>query len=236
MYRTKYASNGSVERHKVQLVSKGFSQVEGIDYNETCVLVAKMNSIYFALALISSHKWEIHQMDVKSTFLHGDLQEEIYMEQPLGYVQNDFGLVCHLNRSLYGIKQAPRARYTKMDSFLLNTDFSRCHYDPNVYTKKVGIHLIILVLYVDDFILTGRDPKLLNHVKSSLNTNFETTNLGYLHYFIGLQVLQINGGISLSHSKYACVLLHHFHMEFVNRSLLLSNLESYLLPHVLHPK
>jgi len=85
-YKNKYASNGSVERHKARLVSKGFSQVEGIDYNETFAPVAKMNFIHLVLALVASHKWEVYQMDVKSTFLHGDLQEEIYMEQPPGYV------------------------------------------------------------------------------------------------------------------------------------------------------
>ena len=100
-------------------------------------------------------------MDVKSTFLHGDLHEKIYMEQPLGYVQDNSSPVCLLNKSLYGLKQARRAWYTKMDSFLLDTGFSRCHSNPNVYTKKVGNHLIILVLYVDDLILTGSDPKLI---------------------------------------------------------------------------
>jgi hypothetical protein len=177
VYRTKYASDGSVERHKARLVSKGFSQVEGIDYNETFSPVAKMNSIHLVLSLAASHKWEVHQMDVKSTFLHGDFQEEIYMEQPLGYVQNDSSLVCHLKKSLYGLKQAPRAWYAKMDIFLLDTDFSRCHFDPNVYTKKVGSHIIILVLYVDDLILTGSDPKLLNHVKTILKKKFEMTRL-----------------------------------------------------------
>jgi hypothetical protein len=82
----------------------------------------------------------------KYAFLHKDLQEEIYLEQPLGYVQNDSSLVCHLNKSLYGLKQAPRAWYAKMDSFLIATGFYRFHYDPNVYTKKVESHLIILVL------------------------------------------------------------------------------------------
>ena len=100
-------------------------------------------------------------MDVKYAFLHGYLQEEIYMEQPPGYVQDNSGVVCLLKKSLYGLKQAPRAQYAKMDSFLLDTGFSRCHSKPNVYTKKVGNNLIILVLYVDDLILTGSDPKLL---------------------------------------------------------------------------
>jgi hypothetical protein len=100
-----------------------------------------------------------------------------------------------------------------MDSFLIDTGFSRCHSDPNVYTNKVGSHLIILVLYVDDLILTGSDSKLLNHVKTSLKKKFEMTDLGFLHYILGLQVLQTNEGIFLSQSKYACDLLRHFHMD-----------------------
>jgi hypothetical protein len=192
VYRTKYASDGSVERHKARLVAKGFSQVEGIDYNETFSPVEKMNSIRLILSLAVSHKWEVHQMIVKSTFLHEDLQEEIYMEQPPGYVQNDSSLVCRLKKSLYGLKQAPRAWYAKMDSFLIVTGLSRCHSDPNVYTKKVGSHLIILVLYVDDLILTSSDSKLLNHVKTSLKKKFEMTDLSFLYYFLGLQVLQTN--------------------------------------------
>ena len=101
-----------------------------------------------------------------------------------------------------------------MDSFLLDIGFSRCHSDPNLYTKKLGNHLIILVLYVDDLIFTSSDPKLITHVKFSLKQNFEMSNLGHLHYFLGLQVLQTKEGIFLSQSKYACDLLRHFHMEY----------------------
>ena len=111
-------------------------------------------------------------MDVKFAFLHEDLQEEIYMERPLGYVHNDSSLVCRFKKSLYGLKQAPRAWYAKMNNFLLDTDFCRCHSHPNVYTKKLGIHLIVLFLYVDDLILIGSDSKILNHVKTILNNKF----------------------------------------------------------------
>jgi hypothetical protein len=120
------------------------------------------------------------------------------MEQPPGFIHNDSCLVCHLKKSLYGLKQAPRAWYAKMDSFLLAIGFSRCHYDNTVYTKRVDGQLIILVLYVDDLILTSSDPKLINHVKSNLKKKFDMTNLGYLHYFLGLQVLQSKEGISIS--------------------------------------
>eukprot|EP00253_Pinus_taeda_P005172 PITA_05172 len=117
-----------------------------------------MNSIRLVLSLAASLKWEVHQMDVKSAFLHGDLHEEIYMEQPIGFIQTDSSLVCRLKKSLYGLKQAPRAWYAKMDSFLLESGFSRCYSDNTVYTKKVGNSLIILVLYVDDLILTDCKP------------------------------------------------------------------------------
>jgi hypothetical protein len=100
-----------------------------------------------------------------------------------------------------------------MDSFLIVTRFSRFHSNPNVYTKKLGIHLIILVLYVDDVILTGSDSKLLNHVKTNLKKKFEMTDLGFSHYFLSLQVLQTNERIFLSQSKYAYDLLCHFHMH-----------------------
>eukprot|EP00253_Pinus_taeda_P005213 PITA_05213 len=152
-------------------------------------------------------------MDVKSAFLHGDLHEEIYMEQPTGFIEIHSSLVCWLKKSIYGLKEAPQAWYAKMDSFLLERGFPRCHSDNSVYTKKVGKSLIILVLYVDDLILTGSDTNLINHVKSSLKTKFEMRDLGHMHYFLGLQVLQSKEGISLSQSKYVYDLLHHFHME-----------------------
>eukprot|EP00253_Pinus_taeda_P023581 PITA_23581 len=109
VYRTKYGPDGKVDKHKARLVAKGFSQVEGIDYTETFSPVAKMNSVHLVLSLAASFKWEVHQMDVKSTFLHGDLHEEIYMEQPIGFIQTDSSLVCRLKKSLYGLKQAPWA-------------------------------------------------------------------------------------------------------------------------------
>eukprot|EP00253_Pinus_taeda_P002995 PITA_02995 len=129
-------------------------------------------------------------MGVKSAFLHGGLHEEIYMEQPIGFIQIGSSLVCQLKKSIYGLKQAPRAWYAKMDSFLLETGFSRCHSDNTVYSMKVGESLIIHFLYVDDLILTSSDPNLINHVKSSLKKKSEMTDLGHLHYFLGLQVLQ----------------------------------------------
>lgn len=132
IYRTKFAADDSVDKHKARLVVKGFSQVAGVDYTETFAPISKMNSIRLTLAIVAAHGWVVHQMDVKSAFLHGDLDEEIYMEQPQGFIQ-DTSLVCRLRKSLYGLKQAPRAWYAKMDSSLISTGFTSCHSNPNVY-------------------------------------------------------------------------------------------------------
>ena len=172
-----------------------------------------MNFICLILSLVASFNWEVHQMDVKYAFLNGDLHEDIYMEQPTIFIQKESNLVCQLNKSLYGLKQAPQAWYAKTDRFLLDTSFSRCHFDNTLYNKKVGKSLIILVLYVDDLILTGSDLDLINHVNSSPKKQFEMTKLGHLHYFLGLQILQSKEGISISQSKYVCDLLCHFHVE-----------------------
>jgi len=145
VYGTKYLENGSVNKHKARLVSKGFSQVEGVDYTKTFSIVSKMNSIYLFLSPTTSYKWEVLQMDVKSTFLHWVLQEKIYMEQALGYIQNKSSLVCYLKKYLYGFKKAHWVSYAKIHNFLLDTKFSRCHSNPNVYIKKVSDHLIIIL-------------------------------------------------------------------------------------------
>jgi hypothetical protein len=144
-------------------VAKGFSQVEGIDYSETFSSVSKMNSICLVLSLVASQGWLVYQMDVKSAFLHGDLDEEICMEKPPGFVQ-DSSLVCRLRHSLYSLKQSPRAWYEKMDIFLISSGFDRCHSDPTVYTQKHGTDLFILVLYVDDLILTGSSSSMIQSI------------------------------------------------------------------------
>jgi len=133
------------------------------------------------------------------------------MEYPLGYVQ-DSSLVCRLRCSLYGLKQAPRAWYEKMDSFLISSGFDRCHSDPTVYTQKHGTDLLILVLYVDDLILTGSSSSMIQSIQQALMGQFEMTDLGLLHYFLGLQVLQSSEGISIFQQKYALDLLQRFGM------------------------
>ena len=136
-------------------------------------------------------------MDVKSAFLHGDLQEEIYMEQPQGFVQ-DSSLVCHLQKSLYGLKQAPRAWYAKMDTFLLSVGFTRCHSDPNVYVVQQDDSLLFLVLYVDDLLITGSSSSTIRVVKTALHDRFLMTDLGLLHYFLRMEIYQTTFRITIT--------------------------------------
>eukprot|EP00253_Pinus_taeda_P016572 PITA_16572 len=171
-----------------------------------------MDSICVTLAIAAAQRWEVHQMDVKNAFLHGDLSEEIYMEQPHGFIQ-DSSLVCRLKKSLYSLKQAPRAWYAKMDSFLLSQNFERCKSDPNVYMFRIHDSLLILVLYVDDLLIVGSSSLAIATVKRALHDMFLMTDMGPLHFFLGLEISQDATGIKLSQAKYARDLLERFRMN-----------------------
>ena len=138
-------------------------------------------------------------MDVKSAFLNGVFNEYIYMQQPPGSINAESSsLVCKLHKYLYGLKQAPRDWYHKIDTYFLNHGFKRCIYDPNIYVKHVDDNIIVIVLYVDDLIITGKQLLLIQNMKSELQKQFEMTNLGILHYFLGLQIWHMEDGILLS--------------------------------------
>jgi hypothetical protein len=158
IYKIKHAADGSVEKYKARFVARGFSQVEGIDYEETFAPVAQYTSIRTIIALAASMGWKLHQMDVKTAFLNGEIDEEVYIKQPEGFViHNEKTHVCRLKKSLYGLKQAPLAWYDKMDGFLMSLGFSKSVVDPNLYHHIVGNECLILVLYVDDLFLTGSE-------------------------------------------------------------------------------
>ena len=150
----------------------GFSQVKGIYYTKNFPFVANMNSIRLVISMVASFKWKAHEMDDKSTFSHGDLHEEINMEQPPRFLQKDSSIICQLKKSIYCLKKSLWDWYAKNDIFILYTSFSGCLSHNTIYTKKVGKYLIILVLYVDDIILTGSDPNLTHDVNSSLKKYF----------------------------------------------------------------
>jgi hypothetical protein len=213
IYKVKQAADGSIEKHKAIFVAKGFSQVEGIDYEETFAPVARYSSIRSILALSVQMGWKIHQMDVKTTFLNGVIEEEVYIEQPEGFETFDReSHVCRLKRALYGLKQAPRAWYTRIDNYLTRLGFTKSEADANLYHIVVEGKLLIIVLYVDDLILTG-DEKLIRSCKEDLAREFEMKDMGLMHYFLGLEVWQGDGELFVSQGKYANEILKKFHME-----------------------
>jgi hypothetical protein len=190
IYKVKKATDGSVEKYKAMFVSWGFSQIEGIDYDETFAPVARYSSIRSILALPAQMGWRIHQMDVKIVLLNGIIEEEVYIEQPEGFETFDReSHVCILKKALYGLKQAPRAWYTRIDNYFTRLGFTKSEADANLYQILVEGKLLIIVLYVDNLILTG-DEQLIHSCKEDLAKEFEMKDLGLLHYFLGLEIWQ----------------------------------------------
>eukprot|EP00253_Pinus_taeda_P035257 PITA_35257 len=213
LYKVKQAADGSVEKHKARFVAHGFSQVEGIDYDETFAPVARYSSIRSMLALLAQMGWKIHQMDVKSAFLNGKIEEEVYIEQPEGFETFDReSHVCQLKRALYGLKQSPRAWYTRMDNYFTGLGFTKSEADAKLYHIMVEGKELIIVLYVDDLILIG-DDQLIMPCKEDLAREFEMKDMGLMHYFLGMEVWQKDGELFVSQGKYANEILRRFHME-----------------------
>jgi hypothetical protein len=157
IYKLKFKSDGSIDKYKVRLVAKGYSQTQGIDYDETFAPIGKLNTMILLIALATKYHWKLHKLDVKSLFLNGELKEEVYLTQPEGFVeQGKEQLVCKLRKALYGLKQAPRSWYEKIDSLCHQQGFMRRKSDPNMYTKfdEQG-YIVLIFLYVDDLIIIG---------------------------------------------------------------------------------
>jgi hypothetical protein len=156
IYKIKHAVDGSVGKFKARFEARGFSQKEGIDYNEIFAPIARYTSIRVIIALASVLGWKLHQMDVKTTFLNGKIEYEVFVEQPDGFVLHNKEIhVCKLRKALYGLKQAPRVWYDKIDGFLKTLGLQKSDVDANLYFKVTGNQPVILILYVDDLFLTG---------------------------------------------------------------------------------
>jgi hypothetical protein len=156
IHKIKHIVDRSIERHKTRFVTRGFSQVEGMDYEETFSLFAQHTSIQMIIALAASMGWKLHQIDVKTTFLNGEIEEEIYIKQLDGFIIHEKeSHVCRLKKVVYGLKQAPRAWYARIDGHLMNLGFNKSVVDPNLYYKTVNGEALILALYIDDLFLTG---------------------------------------------------------------------------------
>ena len=202
VYKIKYKPNGEVERFKARLVAKGFTQMEGVDYHDTFAPVAKLVTVRTLLAVAVKKGWVINQLDFNNAFLHGDLNEEVYMKLPQGFAKESDTRVCKLNKSLYGLKQASRNWYQKFTSSLLELGFKQCKADYSLFIFKKDACFVAALIYVDDVIMVGNDVKTIQHTKEDLDKRFSIKDLGTLKYFLGIEVARTPEGLALSQRKY----------------------------------
>ncbi|KAL5827802.1 hypothetical protein ACOSQ3_019653 [Xanthoceras sorbifolium] len=215
VFRIKEEHNGN-KRYKARMVVKGFQQKEGIDYNEIFSPVVKLTTIRLVLKIVAAENLHLEQLDVKTAFLHGDLEEEIYMRQPEGFKEaGKENLVCRLKKSLYGLKQAPRQWYKKFDSFMSSSGFTRCQADHCCYIKRFDNSFIILLLYVDDMLVAGSDMQEIMNLKRELSKQFAMKNLGAAKQILGMRIKRDtkSGTLLLSQAEYIKKVLSRFNMQ-----------------------
>lgn len=216
LYKTKRGADQQVVRYKARLVAKGYSQEKGVDFEETFAPVARFETIRMVIAIAALKGWYVHQLDVKSAFLNGDLSEEIYVEQPRGFEvtsQEGHDMGYRLHKALYGLKQAPRAWYSKIDGYFTCNGYSRSNNEPTLYVKQSEAnHVIYVCLYVDDIICASSSQELITEFKDGMKQMFEMSDLGHLHYFLGMEVQQTTDGIFVSQTRYTYNLLDKYGM------------------------
>jgi hypothetical protein len=184
VYKIKRGSNGEILRYKARWVVRGFEQEQGLDYNETFASVVKPMSYKALFALAAAHDLELEQMDVKTAFLYGDIEEEIYVEQPPEVGDKHSGKVCRLNKALYGLKQSPRVWYNTLAAFLKKSGFEPLSPDFSVFHHNGTF----IAAYVDDLLIIGPSKEEIQKVKDALNEEFQMTDLGPCLYYLGLRV------------------------------------------------
>lgn len=217
VFKVKRDEHGAVAKHKARLVVKGYAQRHGIDYDEVFAPVARLDSVRLLIALAAHEGWEVHHMDVKSAFLNGDLQEEVYVEQPAGFVVGGKEhKVLKLRKALYGLHQAPRAWNAKLHDTLLSLGFARCPSEAAIYCRRSGDARLVVGVYVDDLVITGTGCDDIKHFKKEMCSAFKMSDLGLLHYYLGIEVKQGPSGISLSQGAYAAKILEKSGMAGCN--------------------
>jgi hypothetical protein len=214
VFRNKMDEDGIVVRNKARLVAQGYSQEEGIDYDETFAPVARLEAIRIFLAYAAYKNFTVYQMDVKSAFLNGELQEEVYVHQPPGFQSSSNpNYVYRLDKALYGLKQAPRTWYDTLSKFLLMNNFTRGTIDSTLFLSKHKGNIILVQIYVDDIIFGSTNSKLCKRFANLMIKNYEMSMMGEVTYFLGLQIKQLPNGIFISQEKYINDLLSKFDMN-----------------------
>src|SRR3954465_1034918 len=216
IFKNKTDADGNITVYKARLVAKGFRQVQGIDYDETFSPVAMLKSVRIMLAIAAFYDYEIWQMDVKTAFLNGFLEEELYMMQPEGFVDpKGANKVCKLQRSIYGLKQASRSWNLRFDEVIKEFGFVQTYGEACIYKKVSGSNVAFLILYVDDILLIGNDIDLLNSVKSYLNSKFSMKDLGEASYILDIKIYRDRSRrlIGLSQITYLDKILKKFKMD-----------------------
>ena len=203
IFTIKYLANGKPERKKTRLVARGYTQVYGEDYLETFAPVAKLHTIRILLSLAVNLEWDLWQMDVKNAFLQGELEDEVYMRPPPGMESMvKPGNVLRLRKAIYGLKQSPRAWYHKLSSTLNGRGFVKSEADHTLFTLTSQQGIIVILIYVDDIIITGSDKEGINSTKAFLKATFDIKDLGELKYFLGIEMCRSKEGLFLSQRKY----------------------------------
>jgi hypothetical protein len=216
VFKVKKDPNGNIVKHKARLVAKGYAQRKGVDFDEVYAPVARIETVRVLLALAAHGGWEVHHMDVKSAFLNGDLTETVFVQQPPGFIVGKGDKVLKLKKALYGLRQAPRAWNAKLDEELIDLGFERSKLEHAVYKRRSKDSFLLVGVYVDDLIISGPSVSDITRFKTEMRRRFSMSDLGLLSYYLGIEVKQGDGEITLSQGAYALKILENANMKNCN--------------------